>query len=1083
MNRYFRIKKNGWSGVGTWVLAFLLCFPSLVTAQAIRTVEGSVSDEEDMPLIGVSIMEKGTSNGTITDVDGSYKLVVSGDDAVLSYSYVGYTTQEINIGNRSTVNVVLEEDRQLLDEVVVVGYGTQRKGNLAASVSTVKNDDIIRSASTTTAGAIVGKVAGITARQKSGVPGSSATLQIRNMGEPLYVIDGVMTDANAFNNLDMHDIDNISILKDGAAAIYGVKASNGVVLVTTKSGNHNQKMSVNINAYTGWQQWTKYPRLLNAYEWNYANDMADVNAGTLTDPNVIAQKREELEKWRVGYYNPETGEDYRGFSWYDNFVDNAAPQQYINANVSGGTDRATYYFSIGHINQDAVFKDYNFNRSNLTASYNVQATKRFEIGFKLLGKIETRRNPALEGNDDYQLMRKAIFNLLPINRPYANDNPDYLQAMSGHDGERNMAALTIDNAGEHLEKVQTVQPILNLKYDIPVNGLSFNALFSYAFSNNYTSDFEKGWKEYEYDYATDTYNEVRDRTADGQTYLGKNMSNVGEWNGQLLLNYDNTFAKKHHVTAVGGFEFYKRNEDYLNVSQKPANTNFIPNLSDSEYNSVSNNKFTYTTASFIMRAGYSYDNRYIIDFAGRYDASWRFQPGNQWGFFPSVSAAWRISEEDFFKNWGGSAWFSNLKLRASYGSTGDDALDEGIYRRFAYLAGYDYNKGGAVITNNPQSGSEDKMQIGSQSKGLPITSVSWITASMANVGVDLGFFNDRLTAEFDMFRRQRNGLPAYPDDVVYPSETGFSTMPQNLNSDMTLGMDGFIRWNDRVGNFSYFVGVNATLARQKNGLQYGEKFFNAWDQYRWTKKDRWGNVQDGAVWMLETIGRFETQEQIDNYPVNIDGENNTTLLPGDLIFKDVNGDGIINDYDYRPLGYANYDSPLGAGESRQPLLSFGLNLGFEWKGIDFAADFAGGCMNTFVADWNVKTGPLRTQTGYYYSAIDVWHREDIYDPTSAWIPGTNPAPRSWCSNNNRWSDFYTKDVNYLRLRNLVVGYTLPQKWTRKAFIEKFRVYFEGSNLLCWDTLTDYGFDPETSSMDGFDYPQHCTYLIGINISF
>lgn len=1068
-----------------WMLMFLLGFSVSVFSQRTRSVEGNVSDKEGLPLIGVSIMEKGTVNGTVTDMNGSYKLLVSDENAILVFSYVGYSSQEINVGRRTNVNVVLEENRQILEEVVVVGYGTQRKGNLAASVSTVKNNDIIRSASTTTAGAIVGKVAGITSRQKSGVPGSATTLQIRNMGEPLYVIDGVMANADAFNNLDMHDIDNISILKDGAAAIYGVKASNGVVLVTTKSGSHNQRMSVNVNAYTGWQQWTKYPRLLNAYEWNYANDMADVNAGTLTDPNIIAQKREELEKWKIGYYNPETGEDYRGFNWYDNFVNNAAPQQYINANVSGGTDKSTYYFSIGHINQDAVFKDYNFNRSNLTANYNVKLTQRFEVGFKLLGKIETRRNPALSGSDDYMLMRKALFNLLPINRPYANDNPDYLQAMSGHDGERNMAALTIENAGEHLEKIQTVQPILSLKYDIPIEGLSFSSLFSYAFSNSYISDFEKGWKEYEYDYTTGMYNEVRDRTADGQTYLGKNMNNIGEWNGQLLLNYDRAFAQKHQVTAVGGFEFYKRNEDYLNISQTPANTNFISNITDSEFNSVTNNKLTYTTASFILRAGYAYDNRYIIDFAGRYDASWRFQRGNQWGFFPSMSAAWRISEENFFKNWEGSSWFNNLKLRVSYGSTGDDNLNESIYRQFAYLAGYDYNKGGAVITNNPLSGSEDKMQIGSQSKGLPITSVSWITASMANVGVDFGFFNNRLTAEFDAFRRQRNGLPAYPDDVVYPLETGFGTMPQNLNSDMTLGVDGFIKWNDHVGDFSYFVGVNATLARQKNGLQYGEKFFNSWDQYRWSKKNRWGNVQDGAVWMLETIGVFQSQEEIDNYPVNIDGQNNTTLMPGDLIFKDVNGDGIISEFDYRPLGYANADSPIeGASKDcRNPLLSFGVNLGFEWKGIDFAADLAGGCMNTFVADWNVKTGPLRTQTGYYYSAIDVWHHEDIYDPTSPWIPGSNPAPRSWCSNNNRWSDWYTKEVNYLRLRNLVVGYTLPQKWTRKAAIEKFRVYFEGSNLLCWDTLTDYGFDPETSTMDGFDYPQHRTYLIGINISF
>jgi len=1068
------------------ILTFFIFFLLSVTAfgQAGRKIQGKIIDSSGGPLIGATIQEKGTLNGTVTDINGSYSLILEKDNAVLTFSYIGYITSELSVGNQTIVNIELEEDARQLDEIVVVGYGTQRKGNLAASVSTIKSDEIIRSASTSTTSAIVGKVAGVTSRQKTGTPGSSTSLQIRNLGAPLFVIDGIMKDESAFDNLDYNDIDNISVLKDGAAAIYGFKASNGVILVTTKSGKKNQKAQVKVNAYTGWQQWTKYPELLNAYEWNYANDMADVNAGNLTNPDLIAQKKEELEKWRTGYYNPETGEDYRGYNWYANFVDRAAPQSYINASISGGSNKTDYYLSIGHVDQDAVFKDYNFNRTNLTANFNMNLTDRFKIGFQFLGKIETRRNPALPGSDDYAEMRSSLYNLLPINRPYANDNPDYIQFMAGHDAARNMAAYTIDNAGEHLDVLRTIQPTINLDYILPVRGLTFKSLFSYYYTDQKISDFETGWKEYDYDYVNKRYVERYDRVALDQTYLGKNTRNVEEITGQVLLDFNRNFKEKHNVTGVGGFEFYKRATKQLNIWQSPAENTFVSSLVNSENNKVSNRESIYTTASFVFRAGYVYDHRYILDFAGRYDASWRFVKGHQWGFFPSVSAAWRVSEENFFKNSNIYSWFTNLKLRASYGAMGNDNLSTSIYPEFSYLPGYNYGVGGSIISTNPMSSNNDKMIIGSQSKGVPITTLTWIKTSITNIGIDFGFFNNRLNSEIEVFKRERTGLPQSPDKI-FPLESGISALPENLDSDKTVGIDGFIKWNDKVGKFNYFFGVNATLARQKNGKRYNEQFFNSWDRYLWSQENRWANVQNGEIWMWEVIGVFQTQEEIDNYPVNIDGANNANLRPGDLIFKDVNGDGIINEFDKRPLGYAAADWPWDSSKgNKNPLLSIGINLGFEWKGIDFAADFAGGFMNTFVADWHVKYGPMRTQTGFKYNSLDVWTHEDIYDPTSPWIPGQFPAPAGWSNPSLRsWSDYYTKEINYLRLRNLVIGYSLPQKWTRKVLIDKFRIYLEGSNLLCWDTLKDYGFDPEVSTVTGFDYPQHRTYLIGLNLTF
>lgn len=262
---------------------------------------------------------------------------------------MGYSSQEVSVKGKRTLSITLQEDTELLDEVVVVGYATQKKATLAAAVSSVNNKDLARSTSTSAANALVGKVSGITARQKSGQPGTSTNLQIRNMGTPLYVIDGIMKDETAFNALDIHDIENVSILKDGAAAIYGVKAANGVVLITTKTGKKEQKPQINLNANMGWQGWTKYPELLNAYQWKWGNYMKQVNDGNLTGADNIANAKADLEKWRTGYYDPTTGEDYRGYDWKGHFVSNAAPQYYVNANISGGTEKTDYYVSVGHI--------------------------------------------------------------------------------------------------------------------------------------------------------------------------------------------------------------------------------------------------------------------------------------------------------------------------------------------------------------------------------------------------------------------------------------------------------------------------------------------------------------------------------------------------------------------------------------------------------------------------------------------------------------------------------------------------------------------------------------------------------------
>ena len=1079
MNQYYP-RKQGLLKLIFLLLPLLMAAPLGLHAQQAQ-VKGTVVDPNGDPIVGATVLVIGTNHASVTDQAGQFSLMATPAD-ILEIACLGYASQQVPVGIRNSFHIVLEEDFESLDETVFIGYGTKRKGSIAAAVTTIGSDDIARTTSSTLAGALVGKMAGITARQKSGAPGSAARIQIRNMGTPLYVIDGIIKDENAFNNLDANDIDNISVLKDGAAAIYGVRAANGVVLVTTKGGAQNQKTSVNLDFNYGWQAWTSYPRLLNAYEWAYSNYMLESNLGTLgVTPDVA---RAELEKWKNGTYNPSAGEDYRGFDW-TSYVSKAAPQKHLHGSISGGDAKTTYYVSASHVDQDAVFKDFNFQRTNVQSNFTFDISDALKMGFRFSGNRQENTQPA----SGYSLIQESIYLVPPIYRPYANDNPDYFQFISGEAGH-NIAAMTLENAGHNSSVLTSGQADWSLDWVTPVPGLTGKALLSYGYSHQENDVFRKGWKEYTYDYKTDTYSVGYDGTSAAR--MSRYNATTKRYAGQALLNYDRTFAQKHHLTGTAGFEFSKGEFHSLSLGQAPVENEFINIISTSANNTVSEAKSATSMASFILRAGYDYASRYILDFSARYDGSWRFPKGQRWGFFPSFSGAWRISEEPFWKDSAISSWFSNLKLRASYGMMGDDNLGA-LYPDFSYLSGYNYYRGASLIATDPLNSATDAKIVGSASKGIPITTLSWMTVKMMNVGLDFGFLNNRLSGEIDFFKRMRDGIPGTPDNILFPLETGLSVLPENLNSDKHLGMDFFIKWNDHIGDFRYNIGLNFTLARQMNGTRAGELFLNAWDRYRWGKGDRWSNVvlntdqgNAGGVWQWYVIGRFKDQEEIDNYPVDQDGQNNATVRPGDVILLDVNGDGIINDYDERPNGYASADWPWDSTTSnKNPLISAGLNLGFQWKGIDFSADIAGGFLNTFVADWYVKWGVTRTQNGYYYNNMNTWQHTDIFDLSSDWVEGKFPPLRGLSSHSGRWwNEFYTRDANYIRLRNLVLGYTLPASWTRRIGVEGLRFYFEGSNLFFfWNSLSDYGFDPEISTVNGYDYPQHRVLSLGVNVKF
>lgn len=1042
--------------------------------QKIVTVSGKVTDHDDTPLVGVYVTIEGTKNGVITDLNGDYQIDVSPGQS-LRFSYLGFADYIYKVRSiTSKLNVQLNENTTYLDDVVVVAYGTQRKADVLASVSSTDSKALLRSQVTTTSSALIGKIAGVNSRHTEGTPGSSANIQIRNLGNPLYVVDGVISDAGHFNQLGLSDIESISVIKDGSAAIYGVKAANGVVLVETKKGaNTGGKINVGVNAYYGWQSWNRFPEMGNAYEVQRAEYEGQVNSGVAID---VEAAKATLEKYRIGYYNPETGEDYRSFDW-TSFARKNVPQSYWNVYASGGGNRVNFYVSIGRVDQDAVFKDFNFNRANFQANVSAKITDKLKISMSSSGRKESRINPGLESDDDYMYMRWGMILNDPRYRPYANDNPNYPAYNEYGGGAFNLAAKTIDYAGFYEDIWRVFQGIWDIEWETPLKGLKVKGLYSYYYAAKERTAFQKAYDLYTYDRATDTY-VVAKRYED--SWMQRGEDGVEENTYQFTMNYDRTFKEDHRLNLLAGFEAQNRHAQSLLLAQNPVENNFIPLLTDNRdlIAYLTDNYYEWATAGFMVRGSYGYKDRYLIEFAGRYDGSWRFPKENRWAFFPSVSAGWRISEEPFFKNSTVIDWFDNLKLRVSYGEMGDDNVPG--YNDFDYLGGYTFNSGSAIISKDPAGSIEGSYIKGSAARQTPVTTVSWLKAKMANIGIDASFFNYRLSLTFDMFQRRRSGLLA-DSELVLPSEVSVRIPKENMNTDMTTGFDAEIRWSDSTeGGFRYYASVNMGLARLKNVYVANERFNNSWDEYQWASNNRWANASaHGSSWMFQVIGQFQSQEEIDNYPVDIDGQGNRTLLPGDYYYKDWNNDGKINDYDLRPLGWG----------SDLPYLNYGINIGFSWKGIDFAADFAGASMQSYFFTTDARY-PFwdQNRNSPAYMLNDRWHHEDIFDPTSPWVPGTYPAFRSNKKDYETGSfkdrsSFLLNNTNYLRLKNLEIGYTFPEKWMSKVHIEKLRIYLNGSNLFSIDNLRDKGLDPEQGASSGLNYPIHRVYTIGINLVF
>ncbi|MEG2066248.1 MAG: TonB-dependent receptor [Tannerellaceae bacterium] len=1010
---------------------------SEVTAQQIaqqgRTVTGVVKDTKGDPVIGANVSVPKTNIGTITDIDGKFTLEVS-DNAQLQVSFIGYLSQVVTVGNKTIFDIKLAEDTQALDEVVVVGYGTQKKSTLTGAVSSVKSEQLTATPVGNVTNTLSGKLPGLITQQSSGLPGSDAAkLSIRGFGDALVIVDGV---EGSLSNLDANQIENVTILKDGAASIYGARAGNGVVLVTTKRGV-NQKPTITVNASYTMQGVTNLAEKASSGELTRMLREEHLQSGKPED--TAPYTAEAVEKYFAG-----NDPAYPSFDWHNFVFRKWAPQHNENVSIRGGSEKIKYYALFGYQNQQTVVKKNGgeYSRYNLQSNIDAKVTDRIKLSVDLLavydkGKFTGR---GIQGNgtvwQDYYGTKPWYTPTLPD--PSKN-------SYGGIDVGSVALTSNMDIWGYSLTKSRDLRGTATLEYDVPfIEGLKAKGMVSYQDWQSYNKDFQKPYKFYTYNQAADIYTLAGEMW--GQAQLGESINFNRQFTQQYSLNYERLFNKKHHITALALFESIEYGGNNFGAFREKYMTPAIDELFAGSDEGMKNSGSASEMGrmSVIGRVNYSYEDKYLVDLILRADASANFPKEDRWGYFPSISVGWVLSKENFMARCIG---VDQLKLRASYGSSGFDykKSDADKIRDYQYLAGYSlggvYQWGGGFV------------------KGLSPTSlanllITWEKMNIYNVGVDYSFLNRAIYGSIEGFYRDRSGVLATRAKSL-PGTFGASSPLENINSSNDRGFELSIGTANSKGDFSYDISANMSWARAKWD-HYEETNYTDPDQIRINKKSGlWADREFGYV----SDGLFTSQEEINALPYSYAelGGNNATLRPGDVKYKDINNDGVLDWKDQTEIG-----------EGTTPHWFYGFSGAFTYRNFDLVASFQGAAGYSALVYGNNKT-------------------KRTYD--SRWTEATNDPnalePRLGGSNSNSWkSDYWLKPVAYLRLKNIALGYTIPKELLGVASIEKLRLYISASNLFTLSSVSEYSIDPEISSGNADQYyPQQRTISFGVNLSF
>ena len=985
------------------------------------TVKGVVTAESDkLPLIGATVQLKGTTTGVITDFDGNYQLAVP-QDGTLVFSMIGYKTQEINVAGKTVINVVMKDDVETLEEVVVIGYGAVKKGDLTSSIAAVKGEDL-RSLSTGNAmNSLQGKISGVQI-SNTGSPGATPRVIIRgvstiNGSNPLYVVDGMPVGDN-INFLDQNDIESMQVLKDASAsAIYGTRGSNGVILITTKKGQTGAA-KFSFTASAGFQTMKK-PNMAKASEYEYVFKTRYLNDGS-----------------EPPYNSKNNITDAEGTDWWDESMRKTALVHNYNLSFSGGTEKLTYSGSIGYYGQDSQYKIGNWQK--LTARFSM------EYIFNDIVKAGIDFTPKYENWNDTPNLIGSVMNMDPTT-PVMRSRDEWTENMldnysRSHNSEVWNPVASMARMNQHSDEYGLLAtPYINIE---PIKGLIFRSQFGlnarFRLSDTFTPEFFLDNLE-KADYST----------------AKRNMHNWVDWNWTNTLTWMKTFNEKHNLNLMGGYTMERFQSYWLEGSRDntPTNDKLLHYVSAGTQNPQASGLNEYSSLiSYLGRVMYNFNEKYYITASVRVDGSSKFMPDNRYAVFPAASVAWRISGEDFMQN---QHIFDNLKLRAGWGRVGNQAIDNSAYQSTITASDYVF-------------GPDANRIIGTSLGSVGNTLLKWETVEDYNIGVDMSFLRNRLSVTAEWFHKQSHDMLIKKDNMLilgYPMWNG--QMWENVGKMKATGWELSVNWNDQQGDFTYGVGLNLSsvknTAEKLTGAPIYTKSFKG-DYIIRNEEGReisqfYGYIADG-LFQNWTEVRSHTGEHGEILQPN--------AQPGDVRFRDLNNDGVINDSDKTYIG------------SALPDLMVGLNLNFAWKNLDFMANFYGtfgnDVFNTTKGRYS-GAGGENVYAGTYNAA---WHGEG----TSYDIPRLSANDANM--NYTRISSFYVEDGSYLRCKQLQIGYTLPKDWTKVCTL---RLSFSAQNPF---TITKYsGMDPEAaatgavteSGVDEAGYPNPRTFLFGVNINF
>lgn len=981
-----------------------MLLPMCIFAQQI-TVQGVVKDQTGETVIGASVMEKGTTNGTITGIDGDFSLNMS-SNGTLVVSFVGYKTQEVQVKGQKQLQVVLSEDAEMLEEVVVIGYGTMKKSDLTGAVSSIGNKDIKDSPVSNLGQAIQGKISGVQIVD-AGKPGDNVSIKIRGLGsinncDPLVVIDGVPTDLG-LSSLNMADVERLDVLKDASAtAIYGSRGANGVVMITTKRGTEG-KGKLAVSANYSFQNATNVPSLLNAAQYaELSNDMM-VNSGRNPNP-----------EWA----NPsELG---AGTDWMDELLRTGVMQNYT-VSYSGGNEKSHYYVSGGFLDQSGIVKSVNYRRFTFQSNSDAQVLKWLKFSNNITFSADTKKSGSYNIGD--------ALKALPI-YPVKNEDGSW----SGPDGNSEWYGSTRNPIGPtELNKSQTdgYNFLANLTAELTfTKWLKFKSTFGYDAKFWFIDNF------------TPKYNWKPTPTEETSRYKSDNKSFTYLWDNYFL--FDHTFAEKHRVGLMAGMSAQWNTNDYLNAQKNVFMFDNVHEMDNGEeMYAIGGNETEWALLSYMARVNYSYEDRYLLTATIRRDGSSRFGKKHRWGTFPSVSVAWRASQEKWFPK---NDYINDLKVRAGYGVTGSQAS----VGNYSYLASYNTS----VYPFGISSGNQTALV----SSTLANPYIHWEEVAQTNIGFDASLFNSRVMFSFDAYLKETRDMLV---KASIPITSGFedtTTTYTNAGKVRNQGIEMSLHTINLTGELGWETNLTATYNKNKikdlnsDVPYYINQINNSY--VTMLAKDYPINVFYGYV----TDGIFQNQSEVNTHAVQPGAE------PGDIRFRDLNNDGVINDSDRTVIGNPN------------PSWLFSMNNSLSYKGFELSVFLQGIAGNKIYNANNIDNTGMAAAYNQTTDVLKRWQGEGT----------SNSMPRAVFGDpnqNTRVSDRFVENGSYLRLKNITLSYTFPKQWLQKAQIENARLSLSCENVA---TITGYsGFDPEVG-INGIDqnrYPISRTFSLGLNFNF